>query len=224
MEDAVRNTGYSVDFVFCIDGTATMTKHLDRVKETARSMVTDIQKLLEERKCTVAQIRAKIILFRDYLADGDHAMLHTDFLMLPQQIQEFEGCLDGIVAEGGGDASEDGLEALAYAIKAKWETKGAKKRHIIVVWTDASTHELGYGKSSQYYPRGMARDIGELEDWWNILGEKYCSMMILFTPEKSYWDYISRNWDSVIHFPSDAGEGLEDRTYREILSAIHDPP
>lgn len=216
--------GYCVDFVFCIDGTATMATHLDRVKQTARSMVTDMQKLLERRRCTVAQLRAKIILFRDYLADGEHAMLVTDFFILPQQIQKFEACLESIVADGGGDKAEDGLEALAYAITSNWTANPGKKRHVIVVWTDAGTHALGHSKSSQYYPRGMARDISELEEWWNSKIDKYCSMMILFTPDENHWDYISRNWEQIIHYPSAAGEGLSERMYWDILGAVHDPP
>ncbi len=41
---------------------------------------------------------------------------------------------------------EDGLEALGYAMKSDWNNDGMKKRHVIVLWTDANTHPIGYGK------------------------------------------------------------------------------
>lgn len=215
--------GYYVDFVFCIDGTVTMAPHLDRVKQTAKSMVTDMQKQLERRGSTVAQIRARIILFRDYLADGEHAMLLTDFFELSQQIQTFESCLESIDAGGGGDEPEDGLEALAYAITSNWTENHGRKRHVIVVWSDAGTHELGHGRSSQHYPKGMARDIRELQAWWDSKSEQYFGVLVLFAPDENHWDHISQNWDNVIHYPSAAGEGLDEGAYRDILSTIYDP-
>ena len=70
------------------------------------------------------------------------------------------------VAFGGGDDPEDGLEALAYAIRSKWNTEGLKKRQLIVVWSDAPAHELGFGKSAENYPKKMAKDFNELTQWW----------------------------------------------------------
>ena len=72
-------------------------------------------------------------------------MLVTNFFLLPQQAREFEACINSIHADGGGDIPEDGLEALAYAIRSPWTTEGEKQRHVIVVWSDAGTHELGFG-------------------------------------------------------------------------------
>lgn len=133
-------------------------------------------------------------------------------------------CLDSIDAYGGGDDPEDGLEALAYAINSEWTTQHARTRRAIVIWSDAVPHALGHGKSSQYYPRGMAKDIRELEAWWDALAEKYFSAIFLFTPDEGDWGYISRNWDNIIHYPSAAGEGLSERSYWEILNVLQDPP
>ncbi len=71
-----------------------------------------------------------------------------------------------MVAGGGGDAPEDGYEALAYAIRLKWNTaENVKKRHIIVLFTDEDAHPLGFGKTSQYYPKEMPNDYQELTEW-----------------------------------------------------------
>lgn len=217
---------YTVDMVFCIDATGSMedfsgsqVKIINLVKQNALNFYTDLNRAMEAKRKAVRQLRVRIVAFRDYLADGEQAMLVTDFFMLPQQAEQFEACVNSITAKGGGDAPEDGLEALAYAIKSKWTNETAKKRHVIVVWTDASTHELGYGKASPYYPKGMPQDMSELNDWWDDMNEN-SKRLIMFAPEQPYWDYISRNWDNVVHYPSAAGNGLAEKSYGEILNAI----
>lgn len=65
---------------------------------------------------------------------------------MPEERDRFKNLIMTIEPEGGGDDPEDGLEALAYAIESDWTKGGDKRRHVIVVWTDASTHAIGYGK------------------------------------------------------------------------------
>lgn len=217
---------YTVDMVFCIDATGSMedfigsqTKIINMVKQNALNFYADLTAAMSNKHKYVYQLRVRIVAFRDYLADGENAMLVTDFFMLPQQAAEFEACVNSITADGGGDIPEDGLEALAYAIKSKWNNNTAKKRHVIVVWTDASTHDLGYGKGSRYYPNGMPQSMSELNDWWEEMNEN-SKRLILFAPDESHWDYISRNWDNVVHYPSVAGNGLAENNYEAIIDAI----
>lgn len=217
---------YTVDMVFCIDATGSMedisgaqTKIINMVKQNAISFYSDLNEAMTAKGKSVRQLRVRIVAFRDYVADGDQAMLVTNFFLLPQQTKEFEACINSIHADGGGDIPEDGLEALAYAIKSDWTTETAKKRHVIVVWTDAGTHDLGYGKRSKYYPKGMPNDLSELNDWWDDMNEN-AKRLILFAPDDSHWNYISRHWDNVVQFPSAAGNGLAEKSYSEILNAI----
>ena len=46
-------------------------------------------------------MRIRGIAFRDYLADGDAAMMATDFFRLPEQSKDFEKCVKSIHAKGG---------------------------------------------------------------------------------------------------------------------------
>ncbi len=217
---------YTVDMVFCIDATGSMedtsgrhTKIINMVKENALHFYTDLNTAMSAKRKAVRQLRVRVIAFRDYLADGAEAMLVTDFFNLPQQSAEFEACINSIHADGGGDIPEDGMEALAYAIKSNWTSDSAKKRHVIVVWTDAPTHDIGYGKRSPHYPNGMAQSLGELSSWWDDMNEN-AKRLIMFAPDETHWDYISRNWDNVVHYPSVAGNGLAETNYSEILNAI----
>ena len=217
---------YTVDMVFCIDATGSMEdttgssrKIINMVKENALNFYNDFSKVMNSKRKQVRQLRVRVIAFRDYMADGDEAMLVTDFFMLPQQEKEFEACINSIHAKGGGDIPEDGLEALAYAIKSKWTTEGAKKRQVIVVWTDAGTHELGYGSTVPNYPKGMPRSLSELSEWWDDMNQN-AKRLLLFSPNEPGWSYISQNWDNIIHVASAAGNGLAEQDYSEILSVI----
>lgn len=217
---------YTVDMVFCIDATGSMEdtsgsqkKIINMVKQNALNFYGDFTNVMNAKRKQVRQLRVRVIAFRDYKADGDQAMLVTDFFMLPQQEKEFEACINSIHADGGGDIPEDGLEALSYAVKSKWTTEGAKKRQVIVVWTDACTHELGYGSTSKYYPNGMPKNLGELSEWWDDMNQN-AKRLLMFAPDEPGWSYISQNWDNVVHVPSVAGNGLAEQDYSEILSVI----
>lgn len=216
---------YNVDMVFCIDCTGSMGSIIDIVKNNALNFYRDVTDVMEKKHKHISQLRVRVIAFRDYLADGEGAMRVTDFFKLPQEADEFEKCVRSLTAEGGGDEPEDGLEALAYAIKSKWDEDGTKKRQVIVVWSDAPTHHIGYGKDSGYYPKGMPEDIKELSSWWS--GVQNCSFidnnakrLLLFVPEAPDWNVISQNWDNVLHFPSEAGNGLKNLEYEEIINTI----
>ena len=224
-QDIYQSGGYYVDCVFCIDGTASMEditgvqeKIINQVKRNAIHFYDDLKASMERKYQKLSQLRIRLILFRDYLSDGIHAMDVTDFFELPQQAEQFATCVNSIRAGGGGDEPEDGLEALAYAMKSKWTTHGAKRRQLIVVWTDAGTHKLGFGKESPYYPKGMPANLAELEDWWDEMNDS--KRLIIYAPDTNYWNYISENWDNIFHVHSVAGDGMSEYQYDEILNLL----
>lgn len=224
-----QSMDYTVDMVFCIDGTGSMedvtgsqTKIINMVKQNAINFYSDFNNTMAGKGKKVRQLRVRLVVFRDYIADGEYAMMVTDFFQLPQQAADFEACVNSIHADGGGDIPEDGLEALAYAIKSKWTDEGAKKRQVIVVWTDADAHALGFGSKSRFYPDGMPQELGELSDWWDDpeLMRQNEKRLVLFAPDEGNWKYISDNWNLTWHIPSVAGNGLAERNYNEILNLI----
>jgi len=216
---------YGVDLVFCIDATMSMDPVLDVVKNNALNFYQDFERVMAAKHKNVSELRVRIVAFRDYIADKDQAMMITDFFSLPAQAADFHACVRSIEADGGGDDPEDGLEALAYAMKSPWNNNSMKRRHVIVVWSDDATHELGFGSASQSYPRNMARDFNELTQWWGTRSypgvmDESAKRLILFTPDVPYWNTIRDNWNNVIHYESNAGSGLQGCDYDQILSAI----
>lgn len=226
---------YRVDIAFCIDCTESMDNILNIIKERALSFHKDLLEKMRLKQKAVDSLRVRVVAFRDYAAyaeecrkghKGNEPMLVTDFFTLPADSEKLRLAVQSLHPVGGGDIQEDGLEALAYAIRSDWNRQqDAKHRHVIVLWTDAVPHEIGYGKASPQYPKGMAGNMRELTRWWgNAFSQGYCDQeakrLVLFAPNDGEWNFISEQWDQVIHYPSKAGDGLNELDYETILSYI----
>ena len=216
---------YNVDIVFCIDVTGSMDNIIKIVQNNALNFYQDVKDFMDLKGKRIDTLRVRIVAFRDYLADHDDAMLVTNFFVLPEDAENLKKCVESLVATGGGDDPEDGFEALAYAMRSDWNAAGVKRRQVIVLWTDDDAHPLGFGSKSPAYPKGMAKDMRELTAWWgNSIEKGYMDQdakrLILFAPNLSGWKTIVDQWDNVLHYPSEAGNGLRDIEYSQILSVI----
>ena len=217
---------YNVDMVFCIDATGSMDSIIDMVKQNALNFYTDVTEAMAAKRKIIDTLRIKVIAFKDYIADGENAMLNTPFYVLPAEAEQFYESVNSVTAEGGGDDPEDGLEALGYAIRSQWNPEGKKRRQIIVVWSDAPTHELGYAAASPNYPLRMAGDFDELTRWWGGRQIKSDYMdndakrLILFAPVAEWWTMIVNTWNNVYHIPADEGEGLREQVYEQMIETI----
>ena len=227
---------YHVDIVFCIDCTETVDIILNIIKEKAISFYSDVQQSMSDKDKRISRLRVRVVAFRDYLAfdqevrrgsKGNYPMLVTDFFELPSEAHKLEISVKSLYPIGGGDDPEDGLEALAYAIRSEWdEDPGSKHRHIIVLWSDADAHPLGFGAKSSLYPKGMASDFSDLTMWWGnrkmagYMRDQSAKRLILFAPDTDSWNDISQIWDNTIHHKSEAGGHLSDVDYATIISCI----
>lgn len=217
---------YNVDIVFCIDATMSMYKILNKVKSDVLNFYNDLVSAMEAKGKHVDNLRARVVAFRDYVYDKEDAMMVTNFFALPQQSEQFASCINSITPKGGGDDPEDSLEALAYAIRSDWfKSSSTMKRQIIVMWTDAAPHPLGYGKTAPNYPSGMPSSIAELSGWWGtkeVPGymDNNAKRLLLYAPDDPTWNTIINGWNNSIYFPSEAGEGLEEFEYKQIIDVI----
>ena len=223
MADQGVDVTYSVDLVLCIDATGSMGTSIERVKDHALKFYDDLQGALAEKKKAVDALRLRIIAFRDYAVDGDQSMVMSDFFSLPDEKDGLARFVKGIDAMGGGDEPEHGLEALAYAIRSPWTAEGTKRRQVIVVWTDASSHPLGIHRTHKNYPGDIPADFDALTDLWDGQTSPMqgaAKRLVLFAPDAASWTDISTYWEQAVHFPSHAGAGLSDIDYGSILDTI----
>ena len=220
---APRGLSYAVDIVFCIDVTGSMTPILDQVKTNALRFYADVQSNLTAKGKTIDELRVRVVAFRDIVADGDAALEESPFFELPAEQTGFSSFVNRLVAEGGGDAPESGLEAVALAMTSPWTTRGDRRRQVIVVWTDQPAHPLDASALPPAFAGRVPADFSALTDSWEdpqgTLGSS-SKRLILFAPDGPGWSDISGVWENVVHHPSQAGGGLSDIDYGTIIDSI----
>ena len=220
---APRGLSYAVDIVFCIDVTGSMTPIIDAVKANALRFYDDVQTNLTAKGKNVDELRVRVVAFRDFAADGEAALQESPFFRLPAEQSAFSDFVNGLLAEGGGDAPESGLEAVALAVNSQWTTRGDRRRQVIVVWTDQPASPLEPAVVPAELRARVPADFSALTDLWEDtqgpLGAS-SKRLILFAPDGPGWSDISAVWENVVHHPSQAGGGLSDVDYGTIVDSI----
>ena len=196
--DDLDSVAYCVDIAMLIDATGGMGHIINEVKANALDFCKKFHEAMEENGKNVDELRIKVIPFRDYQFDGAKAMDDSGFFSLPEQNEAFESYVKDIVAEGGGDEPENALEAMSLAMRSDWTTKGSKRRHVILVFTDAPAVPLRDEKrvASPYYPPNMPADLKELEEMWDGrkqgdgMPEYRSARLVVFAPNVEPWTSI----------------------------------
>jgi hypothetical protein len=215
---------YSVDMVLCIDATGSMIPVIENVKSNALKFHDDVKDALAKKGKHIDSLRIKVIIYRDFVADGDAAFKESKFFKFPDELDDFETLIKGIKADGGGPEPEDGLVALDVAIRSEWSQNEGKRRQVIVLWTDASCHTLDETAAAKpaNYPAGIAKDLNELTDRWE--GDDYVDFaskrLVLFAPDAYPWTDIENSWSNIVATTSKAGEGLKEYDYDQIIDVI----
>ena len=208
---------YNVDIVMCIDATGSMASIIDDVKRNALSFYQKFVDEMEAKAKSVQQLRIKVIAFRDYSVDSE-AMVESKFFVLDEESREFHDFVNAIEASGGGDEPESSLEALALAMKSDWVRTGSVRRHVIIMYTDASALKLGEKSGETGYPSGMPSDLAELREWWEGQRmEKRAKRLLVFAPDMEPWSDMV-DWSNAFHTASKAGAGCDDT---DIQTCIH---
>lgn len=222
-ETTAPSMKYAVDLVFCIDKTGSMVPLVRRVKTNALKFHEDLTAKMEEMNKRIDELRIRVIAFGDVWADGDNWLEESDFFELPDHIDDYKNFVTELVAQGGGDEPENGLEALALALQSDWTTSGDRRRHAVVVWTDTSAHKLESAVSDppNNYPAGMPKSLDELTDQWDSEEiDASARRMIVFAPDEYPWSEIAEHWEETVHFPSRGGDGLGEMDYDFIMNML----
>ena len=202
---------YNVDIVMCIDATGSMDAIIDEVKNNALTLYQRFVEEMGKKSKSVAQLRIKVIAFRDFAVDSE-PLVESDFFVLNEDggAEALYAFMDNIKACGGGDLPENSLEALAVAFKSDWVRTGSIRRHVVMMFTDAAAIPLGEKAGCPGYPEGMPADIAELRDWWEGQEmETRAKRLLLFAPDMDPWCNMV-DWTNTFHQTSAAGAGMED--------------
>lgn len=225
MTDNIFGTKRNIDVVFCIDGTGSMAPCIESVKNNALRFHTEFAKAMTDLGNDIDSLRVKVIVFRDYKDDGKQSMVESPFFELPADGDDYSKFMSGVVASGGGDAPENGLEALYYAMKSDFTT-GAKDRQVIVLFSDADALDLKARASSPDYPSDMVDEDGLVETWACLRQDKAFKLrernkrMVIFAPEGTKYEQLKCKLNRSIFEPVNMASGVGDIDYEEIIKII----
>lgn len=225
---SATNLRYAVDIVLCVDATDSMSPILSDVKHSALTFPTRLAQEMTAKGRGISSLRLKVIAFRDYGDNAGDAMTETPFFRIPADLDAFERAVRAIEPVGGGDEPESGLEALALAVGSDWERGLDRRRHVVVLFTDASAHPLGDPRqvAAATYPRTVPGSLETLFTQWgsgqsrSAVMENSAKRLLMFAPEVYPWNDISDDWNNTIFFPSKAGDGLEEWEMDQIIATI----
>lgn len=209
----------NVDIVLCIDATGSMTPVIDLVKSAAKTFHPRLVETLETYGREVDQLRIKVVEYRDFTCDGDQAVNVSKFFSLPQETEQFENFVNGIRADGGGDAAESSLDAIGIAMGSDWVKEGSRKRQVIMLWTDAPTKDAGTNDQSS----GVPRDNGELLAWWCDAQEgrmnQNAKRLIVFAPDCESWKILD-SMDNSVWIKTNLNDGMREMDMDVILNTL----
>lgn len=236
----------NVDIVFVIDATRSMQTTIDMVKKSALSFQENLSECLKEAGRIVKNLRIKVIWFRDFYYDGKFAYGESDFFELPEEKENFYSFVTEINEAGGGDEPESALEALTLAMRSDFVQDGERKRHIIVLFTDAEAHAFEdydrlveeaakKGCKPEIYPENMPKDLAEFYNAWQGNGMNQEALgsdgnatkldpngrrLVLFAPNAYPWTDMEVELEYTIRKPIEAGEGGAELDMGEVYSMI----
>lgn len=192
---------YEVDLCMCIDLSNSLNWLLTMMRRQLLTLGHDIVYALASEGKAVTRLRVSLVTF----GFDDAPVTRSPMIELPSGAAYLYERVLGLCLVGGGAFRSRGLEALKSAISLDWSPAGARRRHIIAVWTDRPTTE------------GL--DVEELQMQWNEMDIR-AKRLILFAPDAPAWNFIGNEWENMIWFPVEAGSGLTDTEYGQILRAV----
>lgn len=220
-----------IDIIFCIDGTGSMSPCIDKVKQNVMKFYSDfVHEMTTEHNTNIEELNIKIITFRDY-SEPEPAMEQSEwFDMNAGDDTKCQKHVDGIVADGGGDDPENGLEALFYAMTTKWNARGTKDRQIIVLFTDADAIKFGTQAGQPGYPSDMVDEAGLINTWFctrpAFLGQgefnlnDRCKRLVMFAPANTYYQELQSKLNRSQFIPVQMDAGLGDIDFKDIIKII----
>jgi hypothetical protein len=190
---------YSIDLVLCIDASESMHDMLDKVKECAMRFYDELKAEYDKIRRRIRNVRVKVIAFRDMTIGEPNEV--SEWFSLPSQSADFKAFLDKLEARGGGDGSETAIDALSLAMMQDWVKNDDRRRHLIVLWTDASTKPPGEQKMDPRLPQSMPEFIRMWQDPRESTMDYLAKRLAIWAPNDDSWAFV---------------ESLDSSSYQEV--------
>ncbi|CAG9460203.1 unnamed protein product [Pedinophyceae sp. YPF-701] len=106
-----------IDMLIIIDATGSMRKYIDAVRKGIKEDV--ITAFRKRYPRSIGNVRYGVLAYRDVTDPAENNLAHFESLDFTTDVEKVGEFLDGLIAEGGGDAAEDVLGAMLEASKIK---------------------------------------------------------------------------------------------------------
>jgi hypothetical protein len=156
---------YKARIKLVIDRTGSMASVIGGVKAFAASAHSAVMAGLAAQQKHVDELQVEVITFGDFGCDGHDALTSAGPFILPADEGKLQDQVARISLAGGGDIPENSLEALAFALAGDWPSDGAKRRHAVILMTDAPPHPYGT-VNGPGKPGGLPASLDELLAVW----------------------------------------------------------
>lgn len=204
---------FEADVVMCIDVTGSMEGILKTVKANAMTFYSDMKRSSRRLGKDITGMRVRVIGYRDYASTNTRPPFEqSSFFTLPDEESSFKKFINGLIPDGGGDAPELGLDAIACALRSDWDS-GKDTKKVIILWTDAPTKGLMANKVHNF---SSSEEV--VNKWNNDYGTS--KKLFLFTPDEGTWAGVANVFDNTVRYNVAAGKGLSDVDYDEILKTL----
>lgn len=231
----------NVDVVFVIDASKSMELLIEKLQQ-ADSVYDELFQRWRYKVKSINRIRFKVIWYRNFFVDGDNSYGESKFFEMPDERVSFREFLCNIQTYGGCSGRRPGLAALAMAMNSDFVQDGDIKRHIVVLFTDATSYsfeemkdlkENGYSNSSMSM-KGLDNIPDSLDDfyyeWCGVhpLGvtPKYFKLdwrgrrLVLVAPTSYPWDYMEVELENTLRVPIEDISGTTDVDLEKVFDII----
>ena len=217
-----------VDIVFCIDVSGSMQPVIADVKNLVARYPRALVEALAGRDVQLDQIRARVITFGNLQGNTGELRASRFFKVGPSEVEEeYTGFLNDIsVPRLRRSGQHSGLEALAVALGSDWTHEGDKRRHIVLLFSDAGAHPLEsrVGEVPVELRCHVPASLDGLTDIWDCSNpgrlKKVSRRLLLFAPDSYPWNVLGDAWGQTIWLLSQAGRGLEEIEFRAMLDCV----
>ncbi len=216
-DDNAEMFNINVDIVMCIDVTGSMGPFLTKVKDDALNFHDKLSERLRVKNRIIEDLRIKVVGFRD-LQDGEPFEC-SDWFEMPVDAEDYKAFVSNLRPVGGGDAPESGLDAIAFAMKQDWVKQGAKRRHIVMLWTDAPTKPVGVQTLVSDLPKDLPTLVSNWQDAQESIMDKSSKRLVVFAPEDESWAIIPELENANL-INVNLGTGLDEMSMDVILDQL----
>ena len=210
-----------IDLAICIDASLNMKELIEEVKERVINIEYDIRKAQPAYQANeTLAFRFRLIVYRN-IKEGsfENSIVASDFISLPEEREKFNKLVNSIATSSEeSDCASSLLKALFDAVHSSWINNGNKSRHMIVLFTNASSCKLKSIPSSlvDYY-KNAPKNFDEFADLWEsqVMDDRF-KRMLIFAPDEDPWRVIAETCDQVFWIVSKAGQGYSRKNTQEL--------